>query len=61
MAGGRDKVIAELMGHTKASFNQDVYQKVLPVMREHASDGLEKMLFSDSCTLFAQPTSEHEM
>ncbi|MDQ3820683.1 MAG: site-specific integrase [Acidobacteriota bacterium] len=61
LAGERDKVIAELMGHARVSFNQEVYQKVLPVMRERASDRLEKLLFDDSCTILAQPVSEQEM
>jgi len=38
MAGERDKVISDLMGHTKVDFTKDVYTKVLPVMRETASD-----------------------
>jgi integrase len=61
LAGERDKVIADLMGHSKVSFNQAVYQKVLPEMRERASDRLEKMLFEDSCTILAQSVSEHTM
>lgn len=61
LAGERDKVIAELMGHTRVDFNQQVYQKVLPQMRDHASDGLEKLLFSSSRTVFAQSDSELAM
>jgi integrase len=61
LAGERDKVIADLMGHSKVSFNQEVYQKVLPQMGEQASDRLEKLLFESSCTILAQPVSEHEM
>jgi integrase len=61
LAGERDKVIAELMGHSKVNFNQEVYQKVLPQMRERASDRLEKLLFEDSCTILAQPASERGM
>lgn len=61
LAGERDKVVAELMGHTKPNFTAAVYQKVLPEMRERASDRLEKLLFEDSCTILAQPVSEREM
>jgi hypothetical protein len=38
-----------------------VYQKVLPEMREKASDRLAGLLFEGSSTIFAQPVSEHEM
>lgn len=61
LGGQRDKVIADLMGHTRVDFNQEVYQKVLPRMREKASDTLENLLFEDSCTMFAQLASEREM
>jgi integrase len=61
LAGERDKVIADLRGHTRVNFNQVVYQKVLPMMRETASDRMEKLLFEDSCTILAHPVNEHEM
>ena len=61
LAGERDKVIADLMGHTKPNFTAEVYQRVLPEMRERASDRLAGLLFEDTSTIFAQSVSEHEM
>ena len=34
MAGERDRVISDLIGHEKTDFTKAVYMKVLPVMRE---------------------------
>lgn len=61
LVGERDKVIADLMGHTKPDLTAEVYQKVLTEMRERASDRLENLLFQDSRTIFAQSESEREM
>ncbi len=54
MAGERDRVISDQMGHTRTDFTKEVYTKVLPVMREQASDSLEKLIFGESCTTLAQ-------
>lgn len=61
LGGERDKVIADTMGHSKVSFNQEVYQKVLPEMQDHASDTLERLLFSSVRTTLAQSVSEQVM
>jgi integrase len=61
LAGERDKVIADLMGHEKADFTAQVYQKVLPEMRERASDRLAGMLFDGPDTIFTQTVNGHEM
>ena len=55
------KVIADLMGHAWADFTAQVYQKVLPEMRERASDRLAGLLFDGPDTIFTQPVNEHEM
>jgi integrase len=44
MAGERDRVISDLMEHTRTDFTKEVYVKALLVMREQASDSLEKAL-----------------
>ena len=59
MAGERDRVISDLMGHTRTDFTKEVYVRALPVMREQASDSLERLLFGASHATFAQ--SEHEL
>lgn len=61
LAGERDKVISDTMGHVKINFNRDVYQKVLPVMKENSSDKLERLLFSGARTLFAQSDDRRVM
>ncbi|HKC62257.1 MAG TPA: tyrosine-type recombinase/integrase [Pyrinomonadaceae bacterium] len=61
LSNERDKVISALMGHARVNFTQDVYQKVQPVMRERASDSMERMLFSESRTVFAQPDCNEVM
>lgn len=61
MAGERDKVISDLTGHTKVDFTKDVYTKVLPVMRETASDSLDRLLSGESRTTLAQSVSEQVM
>jgi integrase len=61
LGGERDKVIAETMGHKSVDFNKEIYQKVLPVMQEQASDTLEKILFSSVRTTLAQPVSDRIM
>ena len=43
MAGERDRVISDLMGHVRTGFTKAVYMKVLPSMREQASDSLERV------------------
>lgn len=61
LSGERDKVISELMGHTDVHFTQRVYQQVLPVMREAASDCMERLLFEGVRTTLAQSVSERVM
>jgi integrase len=61
LAGERDRVISDLMGHARTDFTKEVYTKVLPVMREKASDRLERLLFGSSRTTLAQPDSERVM
>jgi hypothetical protein len=54
-------VISELMGHAKVDFTKNVYTKVLPAMQEQASDSLERLLFGEVRTTFAQPDGERVM
>jgi integrase len=54
LAGERDRVISDLMGHTRTDFTKEVYTKVLPLMREQASDSLERLLFGGVRTALAQ-------
>lgn len=61
IAGERDRVISDLMGHTRTDFTKEVYTKVLPVMREQASDSLERLLFGEVRTTLAQPPDERVM
>ena len=61
MAGERDRVISDLMGHRRVDFTKEVYVKALPVMREQASDSLERLLFGEVRTTFAQSASELPM
>lgn len=61
LGGERDKVIADLMGHTDVTLIKKVYQQVLPVMTEGASDRMEKLLFGDVRTALAQSEAEHVM
>lgn len=61
MAGERDRVISDLMGHKRTDFTKDVYTKVHPVMREQASDSLERLLFGAARATFAQSASELPM
>lgn len=61
MAGERDRVISDLMGHARTDFTKEVYVKALPVMREQASDSLEKLLFGAVRATFAQSASELPM
>ncbi|HST53503.1 MAG TPA: site-specific integrase [Pyrinomonadaceae bacterium] len=61
LAGERDRVISDLMGHTRTDFTKEVYTKVLPVMREHASDSLERLLFGGVRTALAQSAGERVM
>lgn len=61
LAGERDRVISDLMGHTRTDFTKSVYTKVLPLMRERASDSLERLLFGDVRAPFAQQTSDVPM
>jgi len=61
LAGGRDKVVSELMGHERVRTTKDVYMKVLPVMQERASDGLERLFFGGIRTTLAQSESELPM
>lgn len=61
LAGERDRVISDLMGHTRTDFSKEVYVRVLPVMRERASDSLERLLFGGVRTALAQPEGERVM
>ena len=61
LAGERDRVISDLMGHTRTDFTKEVYTKVLPVMREQASDSLERLLFGGVRTTLAQSDGERVM
>lgn len=54
MAGARDRVISDLMGHERTDFTKEVYVRVLPLMRENASDSLERLLFGGVRTTLAQ-------
>ncbi len=54
-------MISDLMGHTRTDFTKEVYTKVLPVMRERASDDLERLLSGELRTAFAQSASELPM
>lgn len=54
LAGERDRVISDLMGHIRTDFTKDVYTKVLPLMREAASDSLERLLFGGVRPTLAQ-------
>ena len=61
LAGERDRVISDLMGHKRTDFTKEVYTKVLPVMREQASDSLERLLFGTVRATFAQSMTTHVM
>lgn len=61
LAGERDRVISDMMGHTRTDFTEEVYTKVLPLMREKASDSLERLLFGDVRTALAQSSDERVM
>jgi integrase len=54
IAGERDRVISDLMGHERTDFTKEVYVRVLPFMRESASDSLERLLFGGVRTTLAQ-------
>ena len=58
MAGERDKVNSDMIVHTRTDFTKDIYTKVLPVMREQASDSLEKLIFGLVRTTLAQSVDE---
>lgn len=61
LAGERDRVISDMMGHTRTDFTKEVYTKVLPLMRERASDSLERLLFGGVRTALAQSSDERVM
>ena len=61
LAGERDRVISDLMGHERIDFSKAVYVRVLPMMREQASDSLERLLFGGVRTTLAQPGGERVM
>jgi integrase len=61
LAGERDRVISDLMGHTRTDFSKEVYVCVLPVMRERASDSLERLLFGGVRAALAQSGGERLM
>ncbi len=61
LAGERDRVISDLMGHTRTDFTKEVYTKVLPQMREQASDSLERLLFGAVRPALAQSGDERVM
>lgn len=61
LAGERDRVISDMMGHTRTDFTKEVYVRVLPIMREAASDSLERLLFGTVRTTLAQSCVEQTM
>ncbi len=61
LAGERDRLISDLMGHTRTDFSKEVYVRVLPVMRERASDSLERLLFGGVRAALAQRGGERLM
>lgn len=61
LAGERDRVISDLMGHERTDFTKEVYVRVLPLMRERASDSLEGLLFGGARATFAQSEGERLM
>jgi integrase len=59
MAGERDRVISDLlMGHARTDLTKEVYTKVLPVMREQASESLDRLLSVGIRAMFAQSVTE---
>ena len=61
LAGERDRVISDLMGHKRVDFTKEVYTKVLTQMREQASDSLERLLFGEVRAAFTQQVTEQVM
>lgn len=61
LAGESDKVVSGQMGHRRVNFTKDVYVKVLPRMKQAASDRLENLLFSDGGTQAAHIEAEKTM
>ena len=61
LSNERDKVISQLLRHSRVNFTQDVSQKVLPQMSERASDSMERVLCGETRTMFAQSDSEQVM
>ncbi|HYH85389.1 MAG TPA: tyrosine-type recombinase/integrase [Pyrinomonadaceae bacterium] len=61
LAGERDRVISDLMGHTRTDFTKEVYVKAIPIMREWASDSLERLIFEGVRTTLAQSGGERVM
>jgi hypothetical protein len=49
------------MGHKRVNFTKDVYVKVLPRMKQAASDRLENLLFSGDGTQAAHIEAEKTM
>jgi hypothetical protein len=60
-AGERDRVISDLMGHVRTDLTKEVYTKVLPIMRETASDSLERLLSGGLRATFTQSVTEQVM
>lgn len=61
LAGEADKVVSEQMGHKHVNFAKDVYVRVLPVMKQMASDRLENLLFSEVSTPTAHIEAQETM
>ncbi len=49
------------MGHKRVNLTKDVYVRVLPVMKQMASERLEILLFSDARTPYAHIESQETM
>jgi hypothetical protein len=54
-------VIPDLLVHTRTDFTKGVYAKVLPFMREQASDSLERLFFGEVRTTLSQSDDERVM
>lgn len=57
----RERATSDLMGHTKVDFTKEVYVRALPIMREAASDSLERHFFGELRTTLPQPDAERMM
>lgn len=61
-AGGvAGKARCVLMGHSRETFNEQVYVHALPQMFEGVSETLERQIFGDACTTLAPRERERVM